>query len=484
MKKILKITLVLLLIFTMAFACYQSYSAAVEPPSPTDYKVWTFADGGVADGSLELKLNDTGDGFKPAEARAAIKVGGVEIKLDKSMFVGYVSIGDAFPQATNGVDFNNGPYIGLSTGSNLTTYDGRKIDVGLGYKNGKTYFAYHTVHNNGSYDVNVSKAFEDTPIALGEEFLLQVSFDYIDYDNDGVKDDLKVGFIVNGKLAGGDYVYIINHAADENARKAFLLRYVNKGFTEDRTITTRSAYKADASNLTNGTAYCGGVVAQFTSEAADKKAYKDVYKVLADGNAVAITNGKATIPGGTKKVEVFDYLGNKNTYNVTVNNDHTWSSQLLPNNDATCTKNGTKSKICLLCRAKDTAHKVTIPNSKAAHSFTKYVSNNDQTCVDDGHTTATCDYAGCNAKHTKLVVGSATKNHIYGNDNFCDICGIKKEGVTGISPSNFKGGKPSGTTSPITGESIIALSILAIIGAVVFVVNTVLKKKRQAVSEN
>ena len=72
------------------------------------------------------------------------------------------------------------------------------------------------------------------------------------------------------------------------------------------------------------------------------------------------------------------------------------------NNNATCTKDGTKTAKCDRCDATDT---VTDEGSALGHSFTKYESNNNATCTKDATKTAKCDR--CDATDTQPDTGSA-----------------------------------------------------------------------------
>ena len=121
------------------------------------------------------------------------------------------------------------------------------------------------------------------------------------------------------------------------------------------------------------------------------------------------------------------------------------------------------------------------------HTFTNYVPNNDATCTVDGTETAKCDY--CNTTDTKTIVGSAIGHALKkvpakeptetaeGNIEcwYCEICGkyFKDEnGQTEISKEQIvipvKETGTESTTSPETGDdSNIALwiAVLLVAGA-------------------
>ncbi len=48
---------------------------------------------------------------------------------------------------------------------------------------------------------------------VNKEFLLQMSIEYVDHDNDGKKNDIKLGVMINGKFFANTYFYIKNQAS-------------------------------------------------------------------------------------------------------------------------------------------------------------------------------------------------------------------------------------------------------------------------------
>ena len=94
---------------------------------------------------------------------------------------------------------------------------------------------------------------------------------------------------------------------------------------------------------------------------------------------------------GEKGTETFEYGEALN---------HSFSNYVSDNN-ATCTKDGTKTAKCDRCDETDT---VTDAGSKLNHSFTNYVSDNNATCTEDGTKTAKCDR--CNETDTVNIIGS------------------------------------------------------------------------------
>ena len=63
-------------------------------------------------------------------------------------------------------------------------------------------------------------------------------------------------------------------------------------------------------------------------------------------------------------------------------------TKYVSDNNATCTEDGTKTAKCDRCDVTDT---IADEGSKLGHSFTEYVSDNNATCTEDGTKTAKCD---------------------------------------------------------------------------------------------
>ncbi len=74
------------------------------------------------------------------------------------------------------------------------------------------------------------------------------------------------------------------------------------------------------------------------------------------------------------------------------------------NNNATCTQDGTKTAKCDRCSETDT---VTDVGSKLGHEFTNYIPDNNATYEKDGTKTAHCNHKGCTA--TDMIADEGTK---------------------------------------------------------------------------
>lgn len=104
-------------------------------------------------------------------------------------------------------------------------------------------------------------------------------------------------------------------------------------------------------------------------------------------------------------------------------NAHDWNDAYTVDQEPTCQSDGSQSIHCKNCDAvKDSQ---TIP--RVDHKFTNYVSNNDATCTKDGTKTALCDY-GCGNTNTLPDDGSMSEHDyewIYNNDAACEKNGTE-----------------------------------------------------------
>ena len=80
---------------------------------------------------------------------------------------------------------------------------------------------------------------------------------------------------------------------------------------------------------------------------------------------------------------------------------HTFTNY-VPNNDATCFNDGTKTAKCVRC---DVTNTINNDNSKLIHQFVNYVSDNNATETEDGTKTAYCEH-GCGTTNTIVDDGT------------------------------------------------------------------------------
>lgn len=93
-------------------------------------------------------------------------------------------------------------------------------------------------------------------------------------------------------------------------------------------------------------------------------------------------------------------------------------------NNATCTKDGTKSALCDMCgKEKNT---VPAPGTALGHDFKNYTLRaGSATCIKDGVEESVCSRDNCNIKDVRTKIGSKLAHHIEGNA--CKDCGLSAE---------------------------------------------------------
>lgn len=104
-------------------------------------------------------------------------------------------------------------------------------------------------------------------------------------------------------------------------------------------------------------------------------------------------------------------------------NAHDWNDTYTVDKEPTCQSDGSQSIHCKNCDV--TKDSQTIP--RVDHKFTNYVSNNDATCTKDGTKTASCDY-GCGITRTLPDDGSMSEHDYewtYNNDAACEKNGTE-----------------------------------------------------------
>ncbi len=85
-------------------------------------------------------------------------------------------------------------------------------------------------------------------------------------------------------------------------------------------------------------------------------------------------------------------------------------SNYVSNGDATCAKDGTKTAVCPICHATETARDVG-SMAHVPHVFTKYYSDKNGTCIKNATKTATCDI--CRTAKDTVEVPESTTDHTY-----------------------------------------------------------------------
>ena len=242
MKKITKKLFVFLLIVCMLTSMSSPYSlsniaeanSSVEVDEIDGYTNWTFSEASIDDGTYTWKT------------QAATK-DGEAFNLNQSAFSGCVSFSTS---TSNNTTVNNytAPSLTLgaaSSGEN-PEWDSHTIKFGL-----------MTVTENEVESTFLSCAvssnaegwiFRDEQIALGEEILLQVTFDYIDKDSDGASDDLQMHVWINGTEVSSVQTYngwgmvtaedicVIDYVDESNPMKSHIMLHYGADSTESVTV--------------------------------------------------------------------------------------------------------------------------------------------------------------------------------------------------------------------------------------------------------
>ena len=106
---------------------------------------------------------------------------------------------------------------------------------------------------------------------------------------------------------------------------------------------------------------------------------------------------------------------------------HQWTTDYIVDSGASCVRQGSQSKRCEICGM--TTGTQTI--NATGHKFVNYVSNNDATCTKDGTKTATCSNAGCKVTNTITDTGSKLSHTSTGERINAETATCMKEGYTG-----------------------------------------------------
>lgn len=129
------------------------------------------------------------------------------------------------------------------------------------------------------------------------------------------------------------------------------------------------------------------------------------------------------VQGGSRK-HVCTACGFEETENLNPDPDgHKWEDTPTVDKEPTCQNDGSQSIHCKNCDA--TKDSQSIP--RADHKFTNYISDNDATCTKDGTKTAECDY-GCGSTNTLPDDGSMLEHNYewtYNNDAACEKNGTE-----------------------------------------------------------
>ncbi len=232
----------------------------------------------------------------------------------------------------------------------------------------------------------------------------------------------------------GDHTYILYAKLTDHAGN---VTYLNTtGIVMDQTAP-------QLSGIIDGSTYCSAK--EVTLSDNYDQINRNVLSATINGKSVMIQNGKFTIEPaeGIQTIVITDTAGNTATYEVTVNQGHSFTNY-VSNQDATCEEDGTESAICDFCNEKDTR---TLQNSALGHAYSSPVWNwsNDYrecevifTCTHDAShvltlnapiTAQTKTPATCTEKGITTYIASLEWNHnVYTNEiDLTDIPMINHE---------------------------------------------------------
>lgn len=136
---------------------------------------------------------------------------------------------------------------------------------------------------------------------------------------------------------------------------------------------------------------------------------KSVTYELSDTNLMSYTFYDLTVQLGHGEGLTLTSVGASENKTVTVTGISEQEihcfTEYLPDNNATCTEDGTRTAYCdNYCGLTDV---ITDKNTKLGHSFTQYTYDGNATCSKDGTKTALCDN-GCGEKKSVTAKGTAT----------------------------------------------------------------------------
>ena len=146
----------------------------------------------------------------------------------------------------------------------------------------------------------------------------------------------------------------------------------------------------DQSSITQQCSNCGYTIKTVVQEPLGHS----FTNYIPDGNAACTTDGtKTAVCDRCTETDTIADSGSALGHSFT---------NYIPDSNATCTHDGTKTAVCDRCTETDT---IAETGSALGHSFTNYISDGNATCTHDGTKTAVCDR--CTETDTIAETGSA-----------------------------------------------------------------------------
>ena len=240
---------------------------------------------------------------------------------------------------------------------------------------------------------------------------------------------------------------------------------------------TGTAYELTVENGTGGGSYTPGTQVPVSTDSYDEDGHFT-------GWTVDDPTGAGILAGANDASTTFTMpAGNVTLTANSENHDFTH----VDGKDPTCTDAGWEAYDECACGYSTPIKEI----SATDHSFTTYKPNNDATCTEDGTETATCDN-GCGATDTRAAEGSATGHSFV--DGICTVCGEEdpdfvkpdagdkpgeSDGSDSATPVEGSTGQGGSAALPATGDvAVFGLAGLALLGIAALGVGAFVGRRR------